>query len=147
MKEPRNLLKTILGFRADGLGCASCSYGPEGGRWVTTKAQVILEKRPLLIPAIIAAIILLGALGRWPYGYYQLLRWVTCGVAVYVAFLAYAWEKKWATYLFGFIAVLFNPLLPIYLSREIWQPIDVICALLFVVVTFILEKPVEQQRE
>lgn len=106
-----------------------------------------LQERPHLIPAIIAAIILLGALGRWPYGYYQLLRWVTCGVAVYVAFLAYAWEKKWATYLFGFIAVLFNPLLPIYLSREIWQPIDVICALLFVAVTFISEKPVEQQRE
>jgi urea transporter len=110
-------------------------------------SETELQKRPLLIPAAIAALMLFGALAPWPYGYYQLLRWVTCGVAVYVAFLAYAWEKKWATYLFGFIAVLFNPLLPIYLLREIWQPIDVICALLFVVVTFTVEKPVEQQRE
>jgi len=45
----------------------------------------VLQKHPHLIPAIIAALILLGALAPWPYGYYQLLRFVVCGVAVYVA--------------------------------------------------------------
>ena len=70
--------------------------------------QSTLDKRPHLIPAIIAAIMLLLALAPWPYGYYQLLRFVTCGVAVYVAFIAYRWQKMWAVWLFGFIAVLFN---------------------------------------
>ena len=44
--------------------------------------------------------------------------------------------------LFGFIAVLFNPLIPIHLSREIWQPIDVVCATLFVVIAVVLKQPV-----
>jgi len=103
---------------------------------MTAKTQ-----RPHLIPALVAAVMLLVALAEWPYGYYQLLRFVTCGVAAYVAFLAYQWQKIWATWPFGFIALLFNPLIPIRLSRELWQPIDVICAILFAVIAFALQKP------
>lgn len=109
--------------------------------------ESVLERRPPLIPAIIAALMLLGALVPWPYGYYQLLRFVVCGVSVYIAFIAYNWEKRWATWLFGFIALLFNPLIPIHLSREIWQPINVICALLFFAVAFILKKPEKEKQE
>lgn len=105
------------------------------------------NKKPHLVPSLIAALMLLGALGRWPYGYYQLLRFVVCGVSVYVAFMAYNWQKLWATALFGCIALLFNPLIPIHLSREIWQPIDLICALLFVVVAFILKNPAEEKQQ
>lgn len=106
-----------------------------------TKTQTILEKRPHLIPAFIAALMLLCALGRWPYGYYQLLRWVTCAAAVWVGFLAYGWQKKWATVVFAILAVLFNPLVPIHLSREIWQPIDAISAVLFVTIAFAVRRP------
>ena len=101
----------------------------------------LLHNRPHLIPCIVASVILLGALGDWPYGYYQLLRWITCGAAIWVAFLAYDWEKKWATVVFAIVAVLFNPLLPIHLSRDLWQPIDLICAVLFVVDGLIIKKP------
>lgn len=104
-------------------------------------SESVLEKRPHLIPCIITALMLVGALGRWPYGYYQLLRWVTCGAAVFVAFVAYNWEKLWATWLFGFIALLFNPVIPVHLSREIWQPIDVVCALLFAIIALALREP------
>jgi hypothetical protein len=106
----------------------------------------ILEKRPHLIPAGIAAVMLLVALAPWPYGYYQLLRFVVCGAAGYTAFIAYSWEKMWAVWLFGFIAVLFNPLIPIYLSREIWQPIDVICGVIFLIVTLILKEPANYKK-
>lgn len=102
--------------------------------------KTILDKRPHLIPPIIATVLLLGALGRWPYGYYQLLRWITCAAAIWVALLAYAWQKKWAVVSFGIIAVLFNPLIPIHLTREIWQPIDLLCAALFIVTTFTLRR-------
>jgi hypothetical protein len=100
-----------------------------------------MDKRPLLIPSLIATAMLLGALADWPYGYYQLLRLVVCGVSVYVAFMAYGWQKMWVVWLFGFIALLFNPLIPIHLSRELWQPIDVICAILFVVTAIVLREP------
>ena len=105
----------------------------------------LLEKKPHLIPSLIAIAMLVGALAQWPYGYYQLLRFVICGVSIYVAFIVYSWQKIWAIWLFGFIAVLFNPLIPIHLSRELWQSIDIICAILFAVVVFILRKPTEEK--
>lgn len=104
-----------------------------------------LLKRPHLLPCIIAALMLFGALGDWPYGYYQLMRFVVCGISVYVSFIAYVWEKLWATWLFGVIAVLFNPLIPIHLSKEVWQPIDVLCAVIFIVIAFVLKSPKEEK--
>ena len=100
-----------------------------------------MNKRSLLIASLIAAAMLLGALAPCPYGYYQLLRFVVCGVSVYVAFIAYNWQKMWAVWLFGFIALLFNPLISIHLSREIWRFVDAICAILFVVIAILLKEP------
>ena len=110
-------------------------------------SKKFLHNRSHLIPCIIAALILFGALWDWPYGYYQLLRFAVCGVSVYVAFMAYVWKKLWAAWLFGFIAVLFNPLIPVHLSRELWQPIDFACALLFAVVAFVLKRPEQKKQD
>jgi len=104
----------------------------------------VLEKRPHLIPCLIAALMLFGALAYWPYGYYKLLRFVTCVAGVYVVYKAYNWQKMWAVWLFGFIALLFNPLIPIHLTHEIWQPIDFICAILFIAIVFVLKEPMKQ---
>ncbi|MBN2021068.1 MAG: hypothetical protein JW749_12695 [Sedimentisphaerales bacterium] len=109
--------------------------------------KTILEKRAHLVLCIIAAIMLFLALAPWPYGYYQLLRFVICGASIYVAFMAYNWHKIWATWLFGFIAVLFNPLIPIHLSRELWQPIDVVCALLFIIDAVAIKNPIQSSSD
>jgi len=90
---------------------------------------------------------LLLALADWPYGYYQLLRFVVCAVSIYIAVMAYNWQKTWVTCLLGFIAVLFNPLISIHLSRELWQPIDLICAILFMVVAIALKEPLTKKRK
>jgi hypothetical protein len=121
--------------------------GVKGTSGSREKMKQILQNHPNLIPCIVAGVILLGALGDWPYGYYQLLRWITCGAAVWVAFLADDWENKWATVVFVVVAVLFNPLLPIHLSRDLWQPIDLICAVLFVVIGLVLKKPAQDKPE
>jgi len=71
------------------------------------------------------------AITHLPYGYYQMLRWVVCAVGIYVAYTAYRWGKVWVTWVFGFVAALFNPIIPVHLTKEIWQPIDFICAVLF----------------
>ena len=66
-----------------------------------------------------------------PYGYYTLLRLiVTVGSVAYcVQFL----EKKNMNmvYLFGFIAILFNPLIPVYLNKDTWLIIDLIVGGIF----------------
>ena len=57
----------------------------------------MLKQRPHLIPCILTALLLLGALGDWPYAYYQFLRFAVCGVSAYVAYMAHGWKKLWAT--------------------------------------------------
>ncbi len=120
---------------------------PQPNETENTEKQSFLDKRPHLIPSLIAAIMLILSLASWPYGYYQLLRWITCGAGVYVACIGYNWQKTWVSWVFGFVAVLFNPLIPIHLSREIWQPIDAVCALLFFAIAFILKKPAEEKQQ
>jgi hypothetical protein len=79
-------------------------------------------------------------MGEWPYGYYTLLRLVVCGAGAYTAFVMYQWRKPGLAWLFGLIAVLFNPVVTVHLSRQLWQIIDLICAVLFVTVALIAEK-------
>ncbi|MFC1871663.1 DUF6804 family protein [Chloroflexota bacterium] len=87
--------------------------------------------RPHYIPALVVAIMLLVAVAPLPYGYYQFMRWAVCGVAIFIAYKSFTWEKHWAIWVFSAVAILFNPLFPIHLEKEIWQPIDAVCALLF----------------
>lgn len=84
--------------------------------------------RPQLIPNLVAALMLLAALGDWPYGYYTALRWVVtiaCLVTSWVAF-----KSRWPLlgWLFIGLAVLFNPLAIVGLTRDAWTPIDVATA-------------------
>ena len=90
---------------------------------------------------VAAITFLLGAFGSWPYAYYQILRWVVCLVGVYSSYLAYQSKNiKWA-WIFGIIAVIFNPMFPIYFTKEIWQPVDVIVAIIFFVSLFSKNEP------
>ena len=62
------------------------------------------------------------------YGYFQLLRLVVFLVAGYGAFGAYQNDESgWAVGL-GVMALLFNPVFPVYLDRSTWAFIDLVCA-------------------
>jgi hypothetical protein len=105
------------------------------------------KKRPHFIPAVVAGLMLLAAFAdQWGNGYYEFLTIVVCVVAVYVTVLAYKWQRTWAVSLFGLIAILFNPLAPVHLSRVDWAPIDLVCGLLFLLATLVVRQPADGQR-
>lgn len=82
---------------------------------------------------ILGVIILILALGTHPYSYYQFLRWVITILGVYSAYLTYEQKDMTWVWIFGIIAVLFNPIAPFYLQKETWQTIDVITAIVITV--------------
>ena len=42
---------------------------------------------------------------------------------------------------FGLIAILFNPIIPIYLNnKSAWMPIDIICGIIFIIKLFTNKK-------
>ena len=87
---------------------------------------------------ILNIFMLFGVIVEWPYGYYTMLRWITCIASILIAFKAFEKNIDWAKVVFIVIAILFNPLAPIYLSRSTWIPIDIITAILFIFVIKII---------
>jgi hypothetical protein len=70
---------------------------------------------------------------------------VVCGFAAFIAYVG--WKESdnlflrlWAG-VFGLIAVLFNPLVPIYFKRTTWFGIDIGIAIIFVVHLVIVTGP------
>ena len=72
------------------------------------------------------SVLLFLAIAPMAYGYYTLLRIIVClffGVLAYQNFdkAQYGPPIAWV---FGFVAILFNPIVPIYFSKELWMIID-----------------------
>lgn len=75
---------------------------------------------------IILASLLLICLMDMPYGYYQLVRFVSMAGFAFLAFEANQTNAKNQMLLYLFLAVLFQPFIKIALGREIWNILDVI---------------------
>ncbi len=86
---------------------------------------------------IVTILFLLIALADLPYGYFQFLKWVVLASAGYAAYLYYQSKKKVWVFIFGIIALLFNPIFRFYFSRETWCILDVIVAIIFFTSLFI----------
>ena len=92
-----------------------------------------------MILRIINIILLLVAFGNLPYTYYNLLRIVVCGSSIFLGY-QYSHSKKnkfsWAFYIQAFI---YNPLIPMYLGRELWVIMNAVSIVLFIG-TYIADK-------
>ena len=89
-----------------------------------------------MILFLIPAAMLLLAMADMPSGYYVFMRIVVCFACAVVAYGSYKREDSLnsSAILFGLMAILFNPIIPVYLyDREIWMPIDIIGAIVFVI--------------
>ena len=77
------------------------------------------------IPYIISTIFLLIAIiGDFQHWYYSLLKLITSGVCIYSVV---KFKTEWIRWIFGGLAVLYNPIFPIHLGDEdIWSTINII---------------------
>ncbi len=86
---------------------------------------------------LVVAIALLLALAPLPIGYYTFLRILVTISSIFII----AKELKigltiWSI-LFGISAIIFNPIIPIYLyQKSLWMPIDIVAAMLFLSYSF-----------
>lgn len=70
-----------------------------------------------------------------PYVYYQFLRWFVTIFSIYLAHEYKNQNKGYWMWLFVAIAVLFNPVAPFYLSRELWKYFDIGVGIIFFIST------------
>jgi len=83
--------------------------------------------------------LLIALFDGWPYGFFTLLRFVVFASTAYIVWMAYEVQKEKWVWIFGFLAVLFNPFIVIHLNREIWGVIDLIVGVFMIISLFALK--------
>jgi hypothetical protein len=87
-----------------------------------------VNQKTALLFAFGAAILLLVGLGSLPLGYYTFIRWGVTGLAVWLCFITNQNAKAGRLFLLVPVAILFNPIALVYLSRPTWAPFDTAAA-------------------
>ena len=82
-----------------------------------------------------AALICLVAILPLPYGFYTFVRLAVTAASVLAA-IQLKNKENFLWVVFAGVALLFNPLFPVYLDRDIWFFIDLIVSGLFGWMTF-----------
>lgn len=61
-----------------------------------------------------------------PFGYYMISRLIVSGCALYFAVKFYKQQDNFKPWIFGFLMVLYNPIIPIPLgSKELWMIVNI----------------------
>lgn len=92
------------------------------------------------LTGICAALLLIGCFPL-PIGYYMFLRIAVCIASIVLIVHEHEKGLNFSNILWGMIAILFNPIIPVYLhDKDIWVILDIIAAVLFAVKTYRLTK-------
>lgn len=84
---------------------------------------------PLAVIYIASGLLALGA-APLPYGYYTFLRLVACGVFAFAAYVSLTKKARVLPYVYGCLALLFNPFIKVHLPKEVWVVVDLASAAL-----------------
>lgn len=91
-----------------------------------------MTEHDLKIPYFLVAGLSVIALASLPYGFYMFLKIAVtacAGTAAYLKFLA--GERGVLVWIFVALAILFNPIIPVHLTKEIWMFFNIVSAVLF----------------
>lgn len=78
------------------------------------------------------AVLLLLCLAPMPYGFYQLVRFVSMVVFGLMAYKYYEQKNIHFAVIFGALALLFQPFFKVVLGRIIWNIVDIGVAILLI---------------
>jgi|GEM_PF-1992365 hypothetical protein len=87
--------------------------------------------------SIALMILLIVAIFKLPYGYYTFLRIITTLGTGFLIFKTYSMYKTNDAFIWGLIIILilWNPVIPVYLTKSIWRYLNSIAAAFFLVFT------------
>ena len=84
---------------------------------------------PSVVIYVCAVMLIIGA-APLPYGYYMLLRLIAFCVFTYASYVAYGKTSKTLPWIFGFMALVFNPIIKIHFPKEMWAVVNIAAGLL-----------------
>lgn len=104
-------------------------------------------RRLALIPGIIAALALLIGVTTLDEGPFVVVRYIAAIFAAIVAVFAYQAKQWWWLPFFAAIAVLWQPVWVIPIEGTVWQALQYVAAIVFLVAGWLIRVPIpEEQR-
>lgn len=89
---------------------------------------------------VLLALLLFLCLLDMPYGYYQLVRFLSMAGFVYFGYREFEKTNQIMGFVYIGLAVLFQPIIKIALGRDIWNIVDVIVGIGLVMSLFVEKK-------
>ena len=100
-----------------------------------------MNKKKNIALLIAATFLFLALFDGWPCGFFTLLKFVVFVAMGYTVWVAYkARQEKWI-WIFGFLAVVFNPFIPLYFGRDFWIVVDFLVAIFLIISIFLFKFP------
>ena len=106
-----------------------------------TSHRPSLRKRPIAVQIVCIGMLVWALNPANPYGYYILLRIVLFASCAYLALRAVALDKTPWVWILGVTAVVYNPIIRVGLTREIWSVVNVATIILLFVTFWTLRNP------
>jgi hypothetical protein len=85
-----------------------------------------------LLPLINISFLVVALLGIMPYGFYNLLKIVIFTSSLFYIVRFYDFDKSFLMWIAVFHAIIYNPLFPIGLGRDIWVFVNILSIFFFV---------------
>jgi outer membrane protein assembly factor BamE (lipoprotein component of BamABCDE complex) len=73
---------------------------------------------------VAAGLLVSAAVQGHPYSFYTLLRWICCPIFAHSAFAAHERNRMLWIWVFGVLALLYNPLFRVHLDRSTWTGVN-----------------------
>ena len=80
-----------------------------------------------------------------PYGYYQFIRFSALIGFSILAYLSSIKKNQIMVFIFGALALLFQPFLKISIGRDLWNIVDIVTGLFLIISLFLTEKNTQKK--
>jgi len=85
----------------------------------------------VLFSKIAAITLLIAVVPIWPYFFYQFLKLVVFGAAAHSVYLYHKEKNTQWMVIMIIVAIIFNPISPLYFGHFLWSIVDLIVAVVF----------------
>lgn len=92
-------------------------------------SSIIFFSKNLNIFRLIAILVLILSFLKWPYGYYIFLKYIVTFTISIMIYKIWTNNNRVALITLSILLLIFNPLFPLHLDKEIWTVIDFSAAL------------------
>tara|TARA_B100000315_G_scaffold210427_1_gene206698 strand:+ start:17091 stop:17393 length:303 start_codon:yes stop_codon:yes gene_type:complete len=99
---------------------------------------------PVTFIYLIAGMLFVGVLPLSD-GYYEMLRLVSCASFGFVAFVSYDRQEKNLPWIYGFLALIFNPIIEFQFTKEMWDVVHIVAGILLLANKEKIKTPNESQ--